>query len=498
MSGEEPIDYDELGIRDFQRFFDSGALSSQALVLHYRDRIARFDKAGPSLNSVLHLNDEALGIAEALDIERKMNGARGMLHGIPVMIKANMNIAAPSLPTTAGSLALRGFVAPADAAVVARLKRAGAVILGSTNMSEWANFRSVRSTSGWSSEGRLTRNPYALDRNPSGSSSGSAVAVSANLCAVAVGTETDGSIIAPSSKNGIVGIKPSVGLVSREGIIPISASQDTAGPMARTVEDAALLLAAMVEEGGDELSAFLDSLPGEGILAGLRIGIARNFAGFDPGVDRVFDDAVETLRGLGAELVESDFKMGKELADAAFEVMLYEFKAGVEGYLATYAGASGIHGLADIIAFNRDHADIVMPWFDQDIFLLAAAKGSLDEEVYRNALQTCRRLAREEGIDASMDGLGLDALIAPSGGPAGKTDFFLGDHYLGGSASPAAIAGYPNLTLPAGFVHGLPVGLSIFGRAFSEKKLLRVALAFEKATHFRRNPTYAPTLDSWL
>ena len=502
--------YDEFGLRDFRRLFDSGALTYSELLQYYLDRIAGLDRAGPTLGAVLHLNANARAEAARLDRERTRGGARGPLHGIPVLVKANINIAEASLPTTAGSLALKGFVAPSDAELVSSLRRAGAIILGTTNMSEWANFRSTRSTSGWSSEGGLTRNPYALDRNPSGSSSGSAVAVSANLCALAVGTETDGSIIAPSSKCGIVGIKPSVGLVSREGIIPISASQDTAGPMARTVEDAAILLTAMAGAGGSGgvagaggagaaggagLLQFLNAIPDDLRLDGLRIGVARTLAGYDPAVDRVFAVALDALRGLGAEVIESDFACGKDLDEAAFEVLLYEFKDGLNRYLRAYAGSSGIHDLGDLIAFNADHANAVMPWFHQEIFAMAAAKGSLDDEAYLKARRTCLRLTRDEGIDAAMGRLSLDALVAPSGGPACKTDLFLGDHYIGGSASPAAIAGYPNLTVPAGFVHGLPVGLSVFGRAFAEQTLLRVALAFERVSRARRKPGFASTLD---
>ena len=534
--------YDEFSIEALSRLMAEGELSSATLVDYYIDRIGRIDgtrqatpdfapgqasRHGPRLNSVLHLNKAAREIADGLDVERARGAVRGPLHGIPVLLKGNIDTG-DAMPTTAGSLALKGRLAAEDASLVARLRAAGAVILGKTNLSEWANFRSTHSSSGWSSEGGQTKNPYALDRNPSGSSSGSAVAVSANLCAAAVGTETDGSIISPSSVNGIVGIKPTVGAVSARGIIPISASQDTAGPMARTVRDAAILLAAMAdpwiladpEKLGDLEKALwpagvqspggrglrgLRSLHGLRGLSGRRLGIARNFAGFNPDVDKLFENAIRALKELGAELVEIEFKPEKGLEEAEFEVMLYEFKAGIADYLkagsgrepaAIGAGNSAIRDLDDLIAFNRAHTSDVMPWFGQELFEQSAAKGALTGKAYYKARALCLAASRERGIDAAIAASRLDAIIAPSGGPAWKTDHILGDHYSGGSCtSLPAVAGYPHLSLPAGFVHGLPVGLSIFGAAYSEATLIEVALAFEAATNIRKPPLFRAALD---
>lgn len=542
--------YDEFSIDDLSRLMADGELDSLDLVEYYQRRIEAIDGGDakdsgalsadcPNLNSVLRMNEAAREIAESLDAERKRGVLRGPLHGIPILLKGNIDTG-DSMPTTAGSLALKGRLAAEDAPLVARLRAAGAVILGKTNLSEWANFRSTRSSSGWSAEGGQTKNPYALDRNPSGSSSGSAVAVSANLCAAAVGTETDGSIISPSSVNGIVGIKPTVGAVSAQGIIPISASQDTAGPMARTVRDAAILLAAMADPGaladprklgdlkkslgladardagGRHLQGLL-GLRGLHSLRDRRIGVAKNFAGFNPDVDKLFENAIRALRELGAELVDIELKPEKGFEEAEFEVLLYEFKAGIADYLSArsprglVAGAAridansglksnakgaAIRDLDDLIAFNRDHADEAMPWFGQEIFEQAAAKGGLTDEAYLKARALCLTASRERGIDAALAANRLDAIIAPSGGPAWKTDHILGDHYSGGScASLPAVAGYPHLSLPAGFVHGLPVGLSIFGAAYSEATLVEIALAFEAATNIRKPPLFRAALD---
>jgi len=402
------------------------------------------------------------------------------------------------MPTTAGSLALKGRLSPEDAPLVACLREAGVVILGKTNLSEWANFRSTHSSSGWSSEGGQTKNPYALDRNPSGSSSGSAVAVSANLCAVAVGTETDGSIISPSSVNGIVGIKPTVGVVSAQGIVPLSFSQDTAGPMARTVRDAVLLLAAMAEPG-----TMADILLPTGTeprgLRGIRLGVARNFCGVLPDVDKVFEEALRALRDLGAETVEMKLETEKGFDEAELEVMLYEFRHDIKEYLARgcrNADTYAMRDLDDLIAFNRSHAADVMPWFGQELFEMAAAKGSLTDEAYKKAHSLCISASRERGIDAALARDRLDAILAPSGSPAWKTDHVLGDHYMGGSCTslPAA-AGYPHLTLPAGFIHGLPVGLSMFGPKYGEATLVRIASAFEYSTKIRRPPRFEVSAD---
>jgi len=480
--------WDEYCLADFQSGMVRGEFSSRGLVEYYLDRIARVDVEGPELHAVLQLNDEAQELAGRLDDERACGQVRGALHGVPVLLKGNINTA-DHMTTTAGSLALRGFQPGHDAALVRSLRKAGAVILGKTNLSEWANFRSLHSSSGWSGEGGQTRNPYALDRNPSGSSSGSAVAVSANLCALAIGTETDGSIVSPASACGVVGMKPTVGLVSREGIIPISASQDTAGPLARTVADAALLLAVIADGLFKPMPAFGHS------LQGLRLGYAPALADFLPAVDGIMESARQTLAGLGAVLIETDLMLPASLVEAEFEVMLYELKAGLEQYLQTYNASGTIKTLDDLIRSNQENAAISMQWFGQELFEQASKKGGLDEPAYISARETCRKLSREQGIDRVLSRFRLDALIGPSGSPAWKTDHILGDHFLGGSASLPAIAGYPNISVPAGFVQGLPVGLSIFSGAYSETQLLRVAQAFEGATMIRRKPGFAATVD---
>ena len=498
MSEPRAFQFEEATIADLQEQMGSGELTARALAESYLERIEELDRSGPELHSIIEVNPDALDIAATMDVERRERGPRGPLHGIPVLVKDNFDTADP-MKTTAGSLALLGARSARDAFVVERLREAGAVLLGKANLSEWANFRSTRSTSGWSARGGQCRNPYALDRNPCGSSSGSAVAVSANLCAVAIGTETDGSIVCPSSVNGIVGIKPTVGLVSRAGIVPISRTQDGAGPMARTVADAAVLLEAIV--GADtrdaataEAPARLDLTGGLGAedLAGLRLGVARNMAGFHDRVDAVFDDVLAALRGLGAELVDpADVPHADELEDHELEVLLFEFKADLEAYLATLGGEVP-RTLAEVIDFNERHRDVEMALFGQELFLKANEKGPLAEPAYLEALATCRRLSRAEGIDAVMDEHRLDALVAPSGGPAWLTDPVNGDHYLGGNSTPAAVAGYPSLSVPAGFAFGLPVGVSFIGRAWGEPTLIRIAHAFERSTRHRRPPGLAP------
>ena len=428
-------------------------------------------------------------------------GPRGPLHGIPILLKDNIDTH-DRMQTTAGSLALAGHIASQDSTVAAKLRSAGAVILGKTNLSEWANFRSTRSTSGWSSRGGQTRNPYALDRNPCGSSSGSGVAVAANLCAAAVGTETDGSIICPSNVNGIVGIKPTLGLVSRAGIIPIAHSQDTAGPMARTVADAALLLAALAgpdprdpitmngygtRTSADDADGILRDLTADG-LRGARIGVARAYFGFDPRVDRIMEESIRVIRELGAEIVDPvDLASKKDLDQPEYEVLLYEFKADLDAYLAALGPDAPVHSLAEVIEFNERHADRVMPYFGQEIMVMAQERGPLTDEKYVQALADCRRLARDEGIDKTLAEHRLDAIIAPSGGPAWLTDYICRSS-SGGSSSPAAIAGTPNITVPAGYIFGLPVGISFMGAAWSEPQLIRFAYAFEQATKVRKPP----------
>jgi amidase len=485
----------EATIDDLGRRMRDGEVSSHELTGAYIDRIERLDAGGPGLRSVIAIAPDALDIADALDAERGEERVRGPLHGIPVLVKDNIETAG-ALATTAGSLALGEARARRDATLVERLRAAGAVVFGKANLSEWANFRSTRSTSGWSAVGGQCRNPYALDRNPCGSSSGSGVAVAANLCAVSIGTETDGSIVCPSTHNGIVGVKPTLGAVSRAGVVPISHTQDTPGPMTRTVADAAVVLAAIV--GRDERDDATRDLAGafarrtDG-LSGLRVGAARNLAGFHAAVDRRFEDALAALRGLGAEVVDVEVPHADELEEPELQVLLFEFKADLDAYLASATGAS-VRSLAEAIAFNEAHRDREMPFFGQEIFEQAVEKGPLTEVAYLEALATCGRLARDEGLDVALRD--ADVLVAPTGGPAWLTDHVNGDHYVGGNSSPAAIAGYPSVTVPMGGVRGLPVGLSFIGRPWTDMDLLAVADAFERETLHRAAPTFAPSIDA--
>jgi amidase len=472
-------------------------------VERYRERIEAVDRAGPQLRSVIELNPDALALADAADSERRAQKERGPLHGIPVLIKDNIDTA-DRMKTTAGSLALVDAKPAADAFVVRRLRAAGAILLGKTNLSEWANIRSNNSTSGWSGRGGLTRNPYALDRNPCGSSSGSGVAVSANLCAVAVGTETDGSVLCPSSVCGIVGIKPTIGLVSRTGIIPIAHSQDTAGPMARTVRDAAILLSVLAgvdeedavtgeskEHTCNDYAQFLDAAG----LKGAKIGVARNYFGFHDTVERVMKEALDAMKDAGATLIDTHKLSLSELGSAEGTVLRYELKADMAAYLARLGPTAPVKTLKDIIEFNERNKDAEMPYFGQEVFISAEEKGPLTDYKYLEALAKCRRITRSEGIDALMDEHELDAVVAPTIGPACMSDLVNGDHWLGGSTSAAAVAGYPSVTVPAGFVFGLPVGLSFFGRAWSEPTLLKLAYAFEQATQVRKPPTFRATAE---
>ena len=492
------IDVEEVAIADLGARMASGELTARALAEAYLARSGAIDAAGTELRSVLEVNPDALAMADTLDAERRAGQVRGPLHGIPVLVKDNIETG-DAMQTTAGSLALDGAPAARDATVVERLREAGVVLLGKTNLSEWANFRSTRSSSGWSARGGQSRNPYALDRNPSGSSSGSGVAVSANLCAAAVGTETDGSIVSPSNANGIVGIKPTVGLVSRAGIVPISHTQDTPGPMARTVSDAATLLGAML--GPDPRDAATGAAkPFDPLAAldpsrlhGARIGVARNMAGFHDRVDALLEDAIITLRDLGAEIVDpANVPHVTELEEPELEVLLYEFKADLEAYLAGRPGDAP-KTLAEIIAFNSAHAETELAIFGQELLEKASEKGSLTEPAYIAALATCRRLARDEGLDTALREDRLDAIVAPTGAPAWLTDHVNGDAFLGGNSGPAAIAGYPSVTVPMGFIAGLPVGISFIGSAWSEASLIGFAFAFERATGHRRAPQLLPT-----
>ena len=499
-----PFELEEVTLDDLAQRMESGELTSKKITEMYLERIAAIDQAGPTLRSVLETNPDALDIADALDRERAEKGPRGPLHGIPILLKDNIATHDKNT-TTAGSLALEGSIHPKDSFVAQKLREAGMVLLGKANLSEWANFRSTRSSSGWSGRGRQCKNPYALDRNPCGSSSGSGVSVSANLTAVAIGTETNGSIVCPSHANGIVGIKPTVGLVSRSGVIPISHSQDTCGPMARTVRDAALVLGALtgldqrdlatsrsVSDAYNDYVRFLDA---EG-LSGARIGVARKHFGFHPRVDDLMEEAIRTMAAAGAKIVDSVEPPGwQEVGEHSGKAMRYEFKAGIEAYLRSLGRDFPLRTLADLIDWNEKHQDTSMPFFGQEIFHQAEELGDLRNDDYKNSLATAQRLARKEGIDKVMGEHELDAIIAPTGGPAWKTDLVNGDNFGGGSSTAAAVAGYPNITVPAGFVSGLPVGISFFGRAWSEPVLLRIAYAFEQATQHRQAPKFLPSLD---
>ncbi len=498
------FDLDETTVAGLQQAMQSGRLTARSITEKYLARIEAADRHGPGVNSVIETNPEALDIAEKLDRERKAHGPRGSLHGIPVLIKDNI-ATRDRMMTTAGSLALVGAEAPKDSFVAKKLRVAGAVILGKTNLSEWANIRSNHSTSGWSGRGGLTRNPYVLDRNPCGSSSGSGAAVSANFCALAIGTETDGSIVCPSGVNGIVGIKPTVGLVSRAGIVPIAHSQDTAGPMARTVTDAAILLGALSgvdtddpETGasqGKSLADYTRFLEPHG-MRGSRIGVVRKSFGISDAVDALMTQAIDEMKRQGAVIVDpADIETMEHVGDSEFQVLLYELKADLNSYLAALGPGAPVHTLEEIIEFNEHHREKEMPYFGQDTFIKAQAKGPLTEKAYLDALEKDHRLTRKEGIDAVMEKFQLDAMVAPTGGPAWLTDLVDGDHDTGGSSTPPAVAGYPNITVPAGLIFGLPVGISFFGRAYSEPTLIKLAYSFEQATRHRRAPRFLPTAD---
>ena len=498
------FELNEVTIGELQDGMGSGKLTASSIAEKYLARIEAMDKQGPALNSVLELNPDALAIAHGLDKERKEKGPRGPLHGIPVFIKDNLDTA-DKMSTTAGSLALIGAKPPKDSLIVQKLRQAGAVILGKTNLSEWANIRSSHSSSGWSGRGGQTKNPYVLDRNPCGSSSGSGVAVAANFCAIAIGTETDGSIVCPASANGIVGIKPTVGLTSRSGIIPISHTQDGAGPMARTVKDAAILLGtltgvdpedkATAESRGKSYTDYTRFLDPHG-LKGARIGVVRKYFGFHDAVDMLMNSAIEEMKRQGANIVDpADIATIGKFDETELLVFEYELKADLNAYLARLGPSAPVHTLKDVIDFNERNREKEMPYFGQDIFLKAEAKGALTSKEYLDALEQNHRLARKDGIDAVMDKFQLDALVAPTGGPAWITDLVDGDHFGGGSSSAAAVAGYPNINVPAGFAFGLPVGISFFGRAWSEPTLIKLAYAFEQATKFRKPPQFLPRVE---
>jgi amidase len=507
LSASQPSAFplEEATAAQLQEWMTAGRYTARQIAEMYLRRIEDIDRQGPALRSVIEVNPDALTIADALDAERKAKGPRGPLHGVPVLIKDNIDTADRML-TTAGSLALAGTRPAKDAFIVERLRAAGAVILGKTNLSEWANFRSTKSSSGWSARGGQTRNPYVLDRNPCGSSSGTGTAIAANLGAIGVGTETDGSIVCPSGANGLVGIKPTVGLVSRSGIIPISHSQDSAGPMARTVADAALLLGAMT--GVDARDPATRTAPAAvrdytrsldaNALNGARIGVARKqYFGYSPAADRLVEQAIADMKARGAVIVDpADIPAAAKLDACEIEVLVFEFKAVLNAYLAARGSSSPVKSLQDLIAYNEKEAAREMPFFGQELFVSAQKKGPLTSPQYRTARARCRTLAREQGIDLVMQRHRLDAIVAPTGSPAWTTDPVNGDHFLGASSTPAAVAGYPIIKVPAGQAHGLPVGLSFIGRAWSEPRLIALAYAYEQATKHRRPPTFRATLDA--
>ncbi len=498
----QPSPLDDLTIAAAQTEIAAGRLTSRALTEHYLRRIRTLDADGPRVNSVIEINPDALAQADAADADPARRASRP-LHGMPVLLKDNLDTG-DRMITSAGSLALAEHRARRDAAVVARLRSAGAVILGKTNLSEWANFRATRSSSGWSGRGGQTRNPHVLDRSPCGSSSGSGAAVAADFCIAAVGTETDGSIVCPASLNGIVGLKPTVGLVSRSGIIPISSSQDTAGPMARTVRDAALLLNAMVgRDPADPATRgvpassptdFTRTLDADG-LRGMRIGVARNYFGFDGRVDALMEDAVRVMRDRGAVIVDNANVPNANAYNAEeFEVLLHEFKVGINTYLGALPAAVPVHSLAELILWNERNHDRELQWFGQDTFSQAQKRGGLSGSVYRKAREKCGQLSRRDGIDAVLRRTRCDLLVGPTGGPAWTIDLVTGDHFGGGVSTAPAVAGYPHLTVPAGRVAGLPVGVSFFGAAWSEPLLFRAGFAFEQATAHRMRPAFSPTI----
>jgi amidase len=499
----DKFELQEASIDILQQYMSTNKYTSKQITEIYLKRIMNLDKKGPCVNSVIEINPDALAIAERMDMERKAGKVRSPMHGIPILIKDNIDTA-DKMSTSAGSLALADSKAFNDAFIVKRLRDAGAVLLGKTNLSEWANIRSSHSSSGWSGRGGQTHNPYVLDRNPCGSSSGSGAAVSANFCAIAIGTETDGSIVCPSSLNGVVGIKPTLGLWSRTGIIPISHSQDTAGPMARSVKDAAILLgllagtdpldeatSASSQKAENDYTRFLNP---EG-LKSARIGIARSFFGFNSKVDDLMEHAIKIMKENGAEIIDPvEIKTIQNIEKPEFEVLLYELKTDLNKYLSGLRPEIKTRSLKDLIAFNENNKEKEMPWFGQETFIEAEKRGPLTDKVYLDALAASKKAAGEDGLEATLKEHKLDAIMAPTGGPAYTTDWVNGDHFSGGSSTPSAVAGYPAITLPAGFIYELPVGITFMGAAWSEPTLIRIAFAFEQATKARKAPTFIESI----
>ncbi len=491
---------EEMTIRELQQGYKEGKFSVKEVVAAYIERISLIDMDGPALNSIIVVNPDALQIAEELDREMAAGKPAGILFGVPLVLKDNIDTG-DKMPTTAGSNALRNSFAASDSYIANKLREAGAVIIAKANLSEWANFRAMVSSSGWSAVGSQTKKPYVLDRNPCGSSSGSGVAVSSNLCMAAIGTETDGSIVCPSNNNGIVGIKPTVGLLSRTGIIPISYTQDTPGPMCRTVEDAAICLGAMtgvdtldpktLNSKGNYLKDYTEFLKADG-LKGKRIGLVKNSGGYSDRVDTLMIHAVRVMEAGGAQIIEVEVPPRREYADAEFQVLLYEFKDGLNKYFAGRGEDVTVKNIKDLIEFNIKDS-VELKYFDQKILIEAEKKGDLNSREYLDALEKMHKATRKNGIDKLLKTNNLDALIVPTGSAAWKTDLLLGDHFIGGNSSLAAIAGYPNITVPMGFIDNLPVGISFFGTAWSEPLLIEIAYSYEQATKHRRSPKYHVT-----
>ena len=500
IKGESDTWFEEMTIKDLQQGYKDGKYSVSEVVSAYLSRIEKIDKSGPSLNSIIVMNPDAMQIAEELDREKAEGKIKGLLFGVPVVLKDNIDTH-DKMPTTAGATVLRNSFPKADSPVARKLREAGAVIIAKSNLSEWANFRSNSSTSGWSGVGGQTKNPYVLDRNPCGSSSGSGVAVSANLCMVAIGTETNGSIVCPSNNNGIVGIKPTVGLISRTGIIPISFTQDTPGPMARTVEDAAICLGALtgvdrqdpktIDSEGKSLIDYSSSLKKDGLM-GRRIGIIKGSGGFSAKVDDLMRKAIADMTTQGAVVIEVEAPKGALYDDASYEVMLYEFKDGLNKYFNGLGNEAPVKNISELIEFNKSDK-IELRYFDQKILEQADKKGDLSSPDYKKSLEKMLKATREYGIDSLMNSNDLDALISPTGSPAWKTDLLLGDHFIGGSSSLSAISGYPAISVPMGFIENLPVGITFFGRAWSEPVLIEIAYSYEQGTKHRKAPKYLVT-----